>query len=923
MRETIRVFTSNVRGLVCNWESATSFNWEDYDLLAFNEVWSIQDFENLSVSGFEIKTIKLRNVNRGGGTIIFGRENLKTSALCTPFIEGVIESTGIAIGNVIFIQVYRPPSGNKDDFVSELTGFLDNLGDKKILIGGDFNLNNLVNNNWINQICENYGLEAKIKIPTRVESGTCIDNYLSNIKGTYSVSNISIADHLAITALIDITSVVYSKKPNFTYREMKEKNWLGFKNDLVNLTTDGKDIESKWEKFLVDIKDSVEKNFPKRISKHQHTFIMSQGLLKSRDKKNSLLRKYKAGLIEKSIYINYNKCYRKLIKVEQFKTFKGKLEEAGTNGKLKWKVLREGLLINNHFETIEEINNNNKVLTDTVEIAGAFKEHFETCAFNLASGLPPGKDTVEALPLGVNWGFQETNELELVAIIKSLKTKNSCGNDQLSNRMIKMEKYAFAKLLKPLINESLRAGIFPHVLKSAKVIPVFKKGDKTNLNNYRPISLLPVLSKVYEKVLNKQLNVVINNGYIDDNQFGFREGFSTEDATLKFVNKIEEDIRLGKHVATVYVDVSKAFDSCDHGLLINKIKRTGLNNKGINLMTSYLKNREQGITVNNIEGGKYTSNIGVPQGSILGPTLFKIYIMDLHCHTDLFCMKFADDSSFEGSSNTKDELESLMNKEMKKVDQWFKNNRLTIHPGKSKFLIHSKDKLINIKIGDSLINRCGYGLQEESVSLLGLMIDENLDWKVHINKVTKKIAKGNYLLWRHNKKLTLQAKKQIYESFIRCHILYCLSVWGGAKLTVLNSLNKVLKKSWRKIGKFKQHTLNRLQALKILTLKDELSLQELKILWRWENKTIPNSLSNIIVEKRDRLRGRRFVKNRNSKIGSINNRLTNSANLNIKDVMTYKTKKSMVECYKLKYQESYAFTCRNRNCFLCSVNLVI
>ena len=106
MRETIRVFTSNVRGLVCNWESATSFNWEDYDLLAFNEVWSIQDFENLSVSGFEIKTIKLRNVNRGGGTIIFGRENLKTSALCTPFIEGVIESTGIAIGNVIFIQVY-------------------------------------------------------------------------------------------------------------------------------------------------------------------------------------------------------------------------------------------------------------------------------------------------------------------------------------------------------------------------------------------------------------------------------------------------------------------------------------------------------------------------------------------------------------------------------------------------------------------------------------------------------------------------------------------------------------------------------------------------------------------------------------------------------------------------------------------------
>ena len=292
--------------------------------------------------------------------------------------------------------------------------------------------------------------------------------------------------------------------------------------------------------------------------------------------------------------------------------------------------------------------------------------------------------------------------------------------------------------------------------------------------------------------------------------------------------------------------------------------------------------------------------------------------MDLHCHTELFCMKFADDSSFVGACNTKDELESLMNREMGKIDRWFKHNRLTIHPGKSKFIIHSKDKLVNIKIGNSSITRCGYGLQEESVCLLGLQIDENLDWKVHINKVMKKIAKGNYLLWRHNKKLTIPTKKLIYESFIRCHILYCLTVWGGAKLSVLNSLNNVLKKAWKKIGKLKQHTNNRLQALKFLKLKDELSLQELKILWRWENKTLPNSLSKIIIEKIDRLRGRRFVKNRNIRIGSISNRLTNSANLNIIDIMSYKTKKAMVTDFKTKYLSKYSFVCRTRNCFICT-----
>ena len=247
-------------------------------------------------------------------------------------------------------------------------------------------------------------------------------------------------------------------------------------------------------------------------------------------------------------------------------------------------------------------------------------------------------------------------------------------------------------------------------------------------------------------------------------------------------------------------------------------------------------------------------------------------------------MKFADDSSFEGSGTTKDELESLMNKEMININTWFSNNKLTLHPDKSKFIIHSKDKLINIKLGGKNITRCGYGLQEESVCLLGLQIDENLDWKVHIKKVEKKIAKGNYLLWRHGKKMNISMKKIIYESFIRCHMLYCLPIWGGAKQTALKQLNKVLRKAWSKIGKRKSHTFNRLQKYSMLLLEDELAIQESKILWRWDKKLIPKSLSTIVNEKQDRLRGRRFVMLRKSKTGSINQRLTKRANLNIQEI---------------------------------------
>jgi hypothetical protein len=293
------------------------------------------------------------------------------------------------------------------------------------------------------------------------------------------------------------------------------------------------------------------------------------------------------------------------------------------------------------------------------------------------------------------------------------------------------------------INQSLAESVFPNSLKTAKIIPIYKKGDRSNLNNYRPIALLPVLSKVFEKVVNAQINKVIDLGFIDDNQFGFRSSHSTEDAVLKFVDKIERDLSNKLHVVTVYIDVSKAFDSCDHKILINKIKRTGLDNSGIKFFESYLLDRQQIVIVNDKLGGTFAINIGVGQGTVLGPTFFKIYIMDMHLCTSLFCVKFADDSSFEGSGRTRDEVETLVNLELEKISKWFKDNKLTLHPDKSRVLIHSRDKLINIKLDGVNIQRSGYGLQEESVKLLGIHIDENLDWSAHIRSVEKKFLKGN------------------------------------------------------------------------------------------------------------------------------------------------------------------------------------
>ncbi len=914
----LSVFCSNVRGLINNWTSATNFNWDAYDLIGFNEIWSIKDFENMQVNGFELTSIKQRNNRRGGGSAIFCKKNLQAKEIKTPFVEGIIETSGVKIGQTIFLNLYRPPSGNKTEFVDKLTQYLDTIRGNKLIIGGDFNLNMLGGNVLINNICNLYGLEVKINEITRIESGTCIDNFLSNIVGEYKVIDVCIADHQAISAKIVIESCSVKSQEYFTYREMKLTNWQCFKEGINSIQIKGENINSKWDNLLNDIKSVVSVSFPQKTKKNKYIFTMSQGLLKSKDKKNKLLSQYKRGLIDKQIYVNYNKIYRKLIWHEQNNKFSEKLLEAGGSGKKKWKVLKEKLMLQKSSEKIKEICVNGSFLTDENDIAKAFKEHFETCATKLSEGLPEGEDTSAAMEQGDEWHLEHTNEQQIVKIIHSMKNKNSSGFDDLTNRMLKREPHAFSRLIVTLINESIDEGIFPNALKTAKVIPIFKKGDKLNLNNYRPIALLPVLSKVFEKIINLQLNRIIDNGFIDDNQFGFRSGHSTEDAVVKLVDKIEKDLASKLHVVTVFVDVSKAFDSCDHEILIKKLKRTGLDSLGIKLFKSYLLNRKQIITVNGVEGGIFAINIGVGQGTVLGPTLFKIYIMDMHLCTSLFCIKFADDSTFEGAGRTKDETESLINNELIKIAKWFRDNRLTLHPDKSRLIIHSRDKLMNIELNNSQIQRCGYGLQEESVKLLGIYIDENLDWSEHIKSVNKKISKGNYLLWCYRKDLNLNSKKVIYESFVRSHLLYGLTIWGGAKNNKLQIIDNSLKKIWKKFGPYHMHTNNRLFNNGILTIKDELNIQENKFLWKWNNSKLPTSLKTIIEEKNDRLRGRRFTISRTLKPNCISQRLTKLANKDISKIATHKSIKLMSQSMKKDALDKYNTPCRVRNCYTCT-----
>jgi len=688
-----------VRGIVKHWDLIKQINFDNYDILLFCEIWQIRSFENLHIENFKIANVFQRENQRGGGVIVYIRSNIKYEAIEAILTDGVIESVAIKVKNTVFMILYRPPAGNKNQFVEKLIEWIETKRGYNLYIAGDFNINYLNNEKtFYDKIKDETGLEPRIKKPTRIASGTCIDNILTNIDKQHKISNICIADHQGLISNIQL-SFVRTKQKEYKYREMSERNWSNFSTQVTGLSIRGNNINEKWSTLCHDIKSIVDTSFPEKMSKNNYKFNMSQGLLKSRNRKNKLLKKYRRGEIPKEEYIRYNKIYRNLITKEKEKSFHDKIVACNGNSKKKWRELKAELKLSQADNNITSLSINNESITDNQKMAEAMKNHFETCATNLANDVPnsgPCEILTEQQP---EWGFNPITQTELLKIIDSLLPKNSSGFDGLTNRMIKKEKVKFSRLIINLINETITSGIFPEVLKIAKVIPIYKKGDKMNPNNYRPIALLPVLSKVLEKVINTQLNRKLDEYHvIDDDQYGFRPNHSTEDAVIKFTDYIEKAKTKYKYVISIHIDVSKAFDSCNHEIMRDKLKRIGLNSNSLNLMTSYLHNRVQEVWLNDKHGGRFIINIGVGQGTVLGPTLFKIYIMDMYLSTGLFSLRFADDSNLVGVGNNKEITERNINRELEKLHNWFCQNKLTLHPDKSRYMLRTPQYLRANKI---------------------------------------------------------------------------------------------------------------------------------------------------------------------------------------------------------------------------------
>jgi retron-type reverse transcriptase len=436
-------------------------------------------------------------------------------------------------------------------------------------------------------------------------------------------------------------------------------------------------------------------------------------------------------------------------------------------------------------------------VSDTVTIANEFNRYFSSIGKTLSESVqqPQNRSFEEYLPSPLHscFKFSPVDSHTVLKVIDHLKRKTSCGFDGLSNKLLKEIKYEILDCLTVIINQSFATNIFPDKMKLAKVVPLYKKNENYVFDNYRPISLLPTISKVIEKIMHAQILDHFNKyNLMFNGQYGFRQNHSTELAALEVIDQIVCQMDKNEIPLNIFLDLSKAFDCINHNILLFKLKYYGFQDSSHKLIQSYLANRKQYVSFNEVNSDCLTIDVGVPQGSILGPLLFLIYINDIQNSVNFFRpVIYADDTtlgtclSYFGINAV--DIESNINEELANIHTWLKVNKLSLNLNKTKAMVfHTKRRAVVLpKI---CIDQHEVGFVD-SFNYLGIILDKHLSWSNHTDMIGNKISKLSGILNKLKNFLPQYTLKTFYNSLVSAYLNYGILLWGSK----CNKLEKITK----------------------------------------------------------------------------------------------------------------------------------
>ena len=531
--------------------------------------------------------------------------------------------------------------------------------------------------------------------------------------------------------------------------------------------------------------------------------------------------------------------------------YSDKLYQYKNDLKKTWNVLNEITKRKNN-KSIEEttIVHNGKSISDKSEIANCFNNFFVNIGPSLASKIKSSsnKSFSDFMKPNICNSFflQPTCEEEIVNITSMFKSKKSCGYDNVSMWLVKAVIQYIKVPLTHICNISLQSGLFPDKMKLAKVVPLFKSGDRKEISNYRPVSVLPQFSKILEKLYYKRLvKFVSDNNIIYGGQYGFQENLSTNLALMQLVEDLSYNIDIGNITTGVFIDLKKAFDTINHSILLKKLYVYGIRGIALDWINSYLSNRSQYVVYNGVNSESKFISCGVPQGSILGPLLFLLYINDLpNVSNKLKFILFADDTNVFFSSKDVDDINKTMKSELNMMSIWFKVNKLSLNLSKTNFMMFQNNvHSVNCKIVVDGIEVS----RVKSTKFLGVYIDEKLNWSVHVNDICKKISKNNGVLYKVKHILQSEYLYTLYCSLVLPYLNYACEIWGNNYESRLHNVIILQKKAIRIVAKagYIDHTSPLFKRFNCLKFVDIVKLNTLLIVYKARNNILPYNIQNM------------------------------------------------------------------------------
>ena len=389
----------------------------------------------------------------------------------------------------------------------------------------------------------------------------------------------------------------------------------------------------------------------------------------------------------------------------------------------------------------------------------------------------------------------------------------------------------------------------PDSMKIAKVIPLFKKGDKLEISNYRPISLLPSFAKLLERIIYVRMIAFLKKFNIfSSSQFGFREQHSTVHALMSFVGKVAHAIDKSLHTIGIILDLSKAFDTINHDILLHKLSHYGVRGKALEWFRSYLTNRKQYVFLNEHASDLRHINCGVPQGSILGPLLFILYINDFYRSSQVLSfILFADDTNLFFSHSDHKVLTDTVNNELKKISQWIRANKLSLNLQKTNYMLFSNslDSLpSDIVFDNTPLQRVSH------TKFLGVIVDSKLSWRNHIDTICKTISRNIGVISRLRSTLSQSSLLMLYSSLILPYLNYGLLVWGNTHQTLLERVFLLQKKSIRIVcdATLRSHTNPLFINNKILKITDLYHFQLGQFMYKYSKQMLPDAFHDMFVK---------------------------------------------------------------------------